>query len=268
MTPNFQKIPFVRHCEILGVWASAHVHAIPRILRPAVFRGLYGFEQTAYDTLIPLGCSCFTAGVLREDGHRKFSLPLDWVANGDLFVRFDFLKTRFADFFHPERMVIRADRINHAKHRTVEATDPHLDFAFPHDFVADDAGNVDTEAPRRKYERRIARLYDEARGKRCLLIFVGWKDNPLRSEAVRERLKAEVLEAGLVLEASKLDLLLLCTDADAPAEEALAVIPAGEHRIFVVNTPAELSSDLGDKGEGLKRWFRRALRTLCECNEM
>lgn len=122
MTPNFQKIPFVRHREVLGAWASAHVHIIPRILRPAVFRGLYGFEQTAYDTLIPLGSSCFTAGVLREDGHRKFSLPLDWVANGDLFVRFDFLKTRFADFFHPERMVIRVDRINHAKQRTVEAT--------------------------------------------------------------------------------------------------------------------------------------------------
>lgn len=268
MTPNFQKIPFVRHREVLGAWASVHVHIIPRILRPAVFRGLYGFEQTAYDTLIPLGSSCFTAGVLREDGHRKFSLPLDWVANGDLFVRFDFLKTRFADFFHPERMVIRVDRINHAKQRTVEATDPHIDFAFPHDFVANENGDVDTEAPRRKYERRIARLYEEARGKRCLLIFVGWKENPLHSDAVRERLAAEVLEAGRVLETAKLDLLLLCADASTPAEEVLTVIPADEHRIYVVNTPAELSADLGDKGEGLKRWFRRALRTLCECNKM
>lgn len=268
MTPNFQKIPFVRHREVLGAWASAHVHIIPRILRPAVFRGLYGFEQTAYDTLIPLGSSCFTAGVLREDGHRKFSLPLDWVANGDLFVRFDFLKTRFADFFHPERMVIRVDRINHAKQRTVEATDPHIDFAFPHDFVANENGDVDTEVPRRKYERRIARLYEEARGKRCLLIFVGWKENPLHSDAVRERLAAEVLEAGRVLETAKLDLLLLCADASTPAEEVLTVIPADEHRIYVVNTPADLSADLGDKGEGLKRWFRRALRTLCECNKM
>jgi len=141
-----------------------------------------------YDFVASLGYDCHCATMLRKHGLRSCSSPLDWLTAAPLETRLGLVETRFAGFLGKENM----RRLEKEPDAPGKGNDHYEDAAtglrFFHDFretLPFDEAYAQVKA---KYDRRVARLYDNvAKARRTLFV---WCD-PLRPLAEDVRAAAE-----------------------------------------------------------------------------
>lgn len=124
-----------------------------------------------FDLIFSLGEDCACTSYLRRFNLQEYSYPFDWLTKADFFTRMDLLINDFDGFLEKENLAIIAysyqKTIN--KH-TDDYKDTKTDFHFYHDF--------DTKMPfdkafalvKAKYQRRIARLYQQIQSAQDILI--------------------------------------------------------------------------------------------------
>lgn len=121
------------------------------------FRFLKGASMTKYDIIIPIGSVCKTSQNLRDLKKQNESLPFDWIFVADLDMIYTALETHFADFLKLENMEYKC--------KESEQTDIYFDRAtgigFWHDFPHNVPIEKSFDAIKKKYNRRIERLFNE-----------------------------------------------------------------------------------------------------------
>jgi len=120
-----------------------------------------------YDLIIPVGATCKTSHNLRQFKRQNESLPFDWVLTLSLDKICRMLSTRFAGFLQCENMEYKC--------KESEQTDIYFDKAtgigFWHDFPHDIPLEQSFDAIKKKYNRRIERLFAEISRARDILLF-------------------------------------------------------------------------------------------------
>lgn len=113
--------------------------------------------MTKYDIIIPIGSVCKTSQNLRDLKKQNESLPFDWIFVADLDMIYTALETHFADFLKLENMEYKC--------KESEQTDIYFDRAtgigFWHDFPHNVPIEKSFDAIKKKYNRRIERLFNE-----------------------------------------------------------------------------------------------------------
>ena len=140
-----------------------------------------------FDLIFSLGEDCACTSYLRRFNLQEYSYPFDWLTNADFFTRVDLLINDFKGFLEKENLAIIAysyqKTIN--KH-TDDYKDTKTDFYFYHDF--------DTKIPfdkafalvKAKYQRRIARLYQQIQSAQDILICWWSRDKHQDIDKVQE----------------------------------------------------------------------------------
>ena len=177
-------------------------------------------EETTYDFVVSLGYDCHCATMLRKCGLRSCSSPLDWLTAAPLETRLKLVETRFAGFLE-------------------KGNDHYEDTAtglrFFHDFRETLPFDESYSQVKAKYDRRIARLYDNV-GKSKKTLFV-WCD-PMRP---------------------------LSEDGRAAAESRLrAAFPGKDVRLLSVSSDDDFSRIKSPLAEAMHRRTER-LRLLIRC---
>ena len=113
--------------------------------------------MTKYDIIIPIGSVCKTSQNLRDLKKQNESLPFDWIFVADLDMIYTALETHFADFLKLENMEYKC--------KESEQTDIYFDRAtgigFWHDFPHNVPIEKSFDTIKKKYNRRIERLFNE-----------------------------------------------------------------------------------------------------------
>lgn len=146
-----------------------------------------------YDFVVSLGYDCHCATMLRKCGLRSCSSPLDWLAAAPLETRLRLVETHFAGFLEKGNM----RKLEKEPGAPGKGNDHYEDAAtalrFFHDFRETLPFDESYAQVKAKYDRRIARLYDNvAKAKRALFV---WCDlaRPLSEEdcaSAESRLRA------------------------------------------------------------------------------
>lgn len=152
-----------------------------------------GLLEAEYDFVASIGYDCHCATMLRKLGLRSCSSPLDWLTAAPLETRLRLVETRFAGFLEKRNM----RKLEKEPDAPGKGNDHYEDAAtglrFFHDFRETLPFDEAYEQVRAKYDRRIARLYDNvAKARRTLFV---WCDaaRPLPEEtraAAEGRLRA------------------------------------------------------------------------------
>lgn len=127
----------------------------------------YGFVMKKYDLILPLGSACKTTHNLRKRNLQRESLPFDWILLLDTQVIIQLLRSHFQGFLLRENM----------KKKELENTlhDVYVDVSskieFWHDFPLNCNFDEMFDEVKRKYKRRIDRMYDDIRHARNILLF-------------------------------------------------------------------------------------------------
>lgn len=120
-----------------------------------------------YDLIIPIGSVCKTSHNLRVFKRQYESLPFDWILTLDLEKIREPLATGFAQFLKLENMEYKC--------KESEQTDIYFDrgtgIGFWHDFPHNIPLEQSFEAIKKKYNRRIERLYSEIERAQDILLF-------------------------------------------------------------------------------------------------
>lgn len=110
-----------------------------------------------YDLIIPIGTTCKNTHNLRALKRQYESLPFDWILTLDLDQIHKALATKFSDFLKKENMEYKC--------KESEQTDIYFDRAtdigFWHDFPHNVPLEQSFDTIRKKYDRRIQRLFEE-----------------------------------------------------------------------------------------------------------
>ena len=177
-----------------------------------------------YDFVASIGYDCHCATMLRREGLRSCSSPLDWLTAAPLEVRLKLVETHFAGFL--EKPNLR--RLEKEPDAPGKGNDHYEDAAtglrFFHDFretLPFDDAYAQVKA---KYDRRIARLYENVRKARRTL-FV-WCD-PARPLAEDARAAAE---ARLRAAFPGCDVRLLAVASDADFRRIRCPLAAAQRR--------------------------------------
>lgn len=146
-----------------------------------------------YDFIVSLGYDCHCATMLRKLGLRSCSSPLDWVTSAPLATRLELVETHFEKFLQRGNL----HKLEKGPDAPGKGNDHYEDRAtglrFFHDFREELPFDEAYAQVRAKYDRRIARLYENVR-KANRTLFV-WCDfaHPLSEEvftAAKDRLRA------------------------------------------------------------------------------
>ena len=141
-----------------------------------------------YDFVASLGYDCHCATMLRKCGLRSCSSPLDWLTAAPLETRLKLVETRFAGFLEKGNM----KKLEKEPGAPGKGNDHYEDAAtglrFFHDFRETLSFDESYSQVKAKYDRRIARLYDNV-GKSRKTLFV-WCD-PMRPLSEDDRAVAE-----------------------------------------------------------------------------
>ena len=117
-------------------------------------------EETTYDFVVSLGYDCHCATMLRKCGLRSCSSPLDWLTAAPLETRLKLVETRFAGFLEKGNM----KKLEKEPGAPGKGNDHYEDTAtglrFFHDFRETLPFDESYSQVKAKYDRRIARLYD------------------------------------------------------------------------------------------------------------
>ena len=126
-----------------------------------------------YDFIYSIGADCASAMYMRKFYLRRASGPFDWLCHADFKTRIEMILTKFDGFLLSENMVMLPrnttglhDAINDSWH------DTKTGFYFYHDFEHSKDFAETFPLVREKYNRRIARFYDNIeKYNRVLLIW-------------------------------------------------------------------------------------------------
>lgn len=123
--------------------------------------------MTRYDLIIPIGSVCKTSHNLRSLKRQYESLPFDWILIPDLHMVTSVLQTRFKNFLKYENMNYQC--------KESEQTDIYFDhgtgIGFWHDFPHNIPLEQSFDSIRKKYDRRIERLFSEIEKAEDILLF-------------------------------------------------------------------------------------------------
>ena len=141
-----------------------------------------------YDFVASLGYDCHCATMLRKCGLRSCSSPLDWLTAAPLEMRLKLVETRFAGFLEKDNM----RKLEKEPDAPGKGNDHYEDTAtglrFFHDFRETLPFDEAYSQVKAKYDRRIARLYDNVNNaKRTLFV---WCD-PVRPLSGEDCVSAE-----------------------------------------------------------------------------
>lgn len=141
-------------------------------------------RKKTYDIIYSLGPTCAAATYLNRHHLRVTSGPLDWCGDaggkGTIEERVRQVRTHFADALqlknlHTTEMPFDSIHDAHCALYIDEATH----FYLPHDFLADRPIEETYEKVKAKYDRRIARFYENiADASRVLLVWVSYGSAP------------------------------------------------------------------------------------------
>jgi len=124
-----------------------------------------GGEMTAipkeeYDAIISLGNNCANTIILREAGLQEKTFPFDWLASDSFESRIIMLINGFRDFFNREDFVITKKNASNSGETDVYKNSK-TGFFFHHDFPSTCSLDDVFYEVKKKYERRLKRLYDK-----------------------------------------------------------------------------------------------------------
>ena len=166
--------------------------------------------ETTYDFVVSLGYDCHCATMLRKCGLRSCSSPLDWLTAAPLETRLKLVETRFAGFLEKGNMRKLEKEPNAPGKGNDHYEDTATGLRFFHDFretLPFDESYLQVKA---KYDRRIARLYDNVEKSRMTV--------PLPNCAFVPRFPARTSGSSpfprtMISDASKARSRRRCTDA-------------------------------------------------------
>lgn len=141
-----------------------------------------------YDFVASLGYDCHCATMLRKFGLRSCSSPLDWLTAAPLETRLRLVETRFAGFLEKGNMKKLEKELGAPGKGNDHYEDTATGLRFFHDFREALPFDDSYSQVKAKYDRRIARLYDNV-GKSKKTLFV-WCD-PMRPISEDDRAVAE-----------------------------------------------------------------------------
>lgn len=132
-----------------------------------------------YDIIYSIGRDCACSFYLQANGLRLCSGPVDWITTADFNQRFDMLISGFKDFMNPkyfEFLPKKPDVFNDEKCDYYRNTKTGFDFY--HDFPVGVPFEESFPSVAEKYNRRIARFYNNIKSKkRVLLVYFSHHTN-------------------------------------------------------------------------------------------
>ena len=173
----------------------------------------------AYDFIFSLGASCAVSQSLRDNGLQFASFPFDWTGSPGLMAAVEMVENDFSGWFEREDLKLWDVRHEEGAVQRVYKN-MRTNFGFPHEFTNAFTFEDGYEKTREKYDRRIARLFEELRGaKRALGVYL--------EIATRRRLPDESLADARSRLAAKfpglsLDLVYIFEDPDVPRPEVVS----------------------------------------------
>lgn len=126
-------------------------------------------ENKKFDYIIPIGCHCLPASILRDFAIREASFPFDWLyINNDIFFEpaMNCILDNFQNFLIKENITILDIPVNPLH---IPCCDTKTGFIFIHDFVSGITPLSDFNAIKEKYAKRIKRLLKVLSGKSDIL---------------------------------------------------------------------------------------------------
>lgn len=148
-------------------------------------------KKECFDFVCSIGSSCLCASSLRDSGLRLSSGPFDWLLGPSLLERAKLIASDFSGWMEPGDFEYAG---NPHKSFTESYRNLKTGYKFSHDFpVGADFATVFPEV-KRKYDRRVARLYERVRASRRVLF--AWFENPSCDDKPSDE---EVLAARKVL---------------------------------------------------------------------
>ena len=143
-----------------------------------------------YDIIIPIGSVCKTSQNLRNLKLQNESLPFDWVLTLDINQIKEMLESHFTGFLEKENMEYKG--------KESEQTDVYIDtktkIGFWHDFPHNVALSESFDAIKNKYNRRIARLYQEIEKAQDILFFRVCTIRPQSGYSIEEVIYSKTTE--------------------------------------------------------------------------
>ncbi len=130
--------------------------------------------KKSYDVVYSIGRDCACASYLKEFNLRACSGPFDWLTNAGFEKRFELILNGF-EYFLDKQYLVQMEK------PTMFPSDKNNDYYentktelyFYHDFPADTSFSDAYPSIKEKYERRIARFYNNIKtGKRVLLVWL------------------------------------------------------------------------------------------------
>lgn len=120
----------------------------------------FKLKQKQESIFVPIGRSCHTAMLLDKMHLRKCSYPMDWIipssVNNELIeTRINFILNNFENFFNYKDFIFA----DNPKTDNFDGFNLYNGFAFTHDFEKSKSPRKQYGKLKRKYNRRIKRLY-------------------------------------------------------------------------------------------------------------
>ncbi|MBO4707920.1 MAG: hypothetical protein J5594_05145 [Elusimicrobiaceae bacterium] len=119
-----------------------------------------------YDVIFSLGVNCACAQYLRDYRLRVKSGPLDWVISEDLYAPFKTLLDEFKVFTDFSYLSIQKSEENSSNLTYLHTKNK---YSLSHDFFKNTSFEEQTEEVKKKYLRRINRLYDDLNSSKDIL---------------------------------------------------------------------------------------------------
>ena len=134
-----------------------------------------------FDLIFSLGEDCACTSYLRRFHLQDYSYPFDWLTKADFFTRIDLLINDFKGFLEKESTFKgNVDELNDYY------WDTKTDFYFYHDFDTKMPFDESFALVKARYQRRIARLYQQIQSAQNILIVWWSRDKHQDIDKVKE----------------------------------------------------------------------------------
>jgi len=147
-------------------------------------------KENKFDLVISLGADCACTSYLRRCNLQHYSYPFDWLTHAPFEVRIELLCGDFQNFLNIEDLK-PMDKPKHLKPDVCH--DYYMNtrngFYFWHDFEAKEPFYKSFEDVRKKYQRRIKRLYSEIENSNKILFVWFSHKNQTKKEIIQKAYK-------------------------------------------------------------------------------
>lgn len=161
-----------------------------------------------YDAIIPVGIGCTVSFHLKKNGLREYSLPFDWIYGITINKAYSLIESSFQGFLDKDNLKFSYICGIHNVYSNTE-----LNINFVHDFPQNPSSKINISDQvfaevKRKYDRRIKRLYEILNTKKKIL-FIHYSEGACPEDIIS--LERNRLNLCKIFPQLKIDILYIYT---------------------------------------------------------